>query len=70
VGQREELVIAVEAEVLERTDRHDAVDRFVELFPALQPQLLASRAVRIAGCGNRTTRVVGQESLASGRFGQ
>ena len=35
VGLLEEVVVAVAAEVLERADRHDAVDRLVELLPTL-----------------------------------
>ena len=47
VGHLEELVVAVAAEVLERADRHDAVDRLVELLPALQQHSLAARAVQL-----------------------
>ena len=50
VGHLEEVVVAVVAEVLERADRHDAVDRLVELLPALQQHPLAAR-----GCPSRRT---------------
>ncbi len=45
VGHREEVVPAVLAEVLEGTDRHDAVDGLVELLPTLQQHALAPRAL-------------------------
>jgi hypothetical protein len=47
VGHGEEVVVAVEAEMLERADRHDPVDRLVELLPALQLDALAARVVRL-----------------------
>ena len=37
---REERVVAFEAEVLERADRDDPVDRLIELFPALEQDAL------------------------------
>ena len=49
VGHLEEVVVAVAAEVLERADRHDPVDRLVELLPALQQHPLAARAVGLLG---------------------
>jgi hypothetical protein len=47
VSQLEEVVVAVETEVLERADRHDPVHRLVELLPALQQHPLAARTVRL-----------------------
>ena len=47
IGLLEEVVVAVGAEVLERADRHDPVDRLVELLPALQQYPLGAGAVRL-----------------------
>ena len=47
IGHLEEVVVAVGAEVLERADRHDPVDRLVELLPALQQYPLGAWAVRL-----------------------
>ncbi len=52
VGHLEEVVVAVAAEVLERADRDDPVDRLVELLPALQQYALGARAVR---CGEHAS---------------
>ncbi len=46
VSHLEERVVAVEAEVLERADRHDAVHGFVELLPALQKHPFGARTRR------------------------
>jgi hypothetical protein len=48
VGHLEEFVVAVEAEMLERADRDDPVDRLVELLPALQQHALAAWTVRLS----------------------
>ena len=50
VGHGEEVVVAVMAEVLEGADRHDPVDRFVELLPPCQQHPLGC-----AGCPSRRT---------------
>ena len=46
VGDLEEVVVAFQAEVLERLDRNDPVHRLVELLPALQQHSLRARTVR------------------------
>ena len=47
MGHLEELVIAVVAEVFERTDGHDAVDGLGELFPTLQQHPPAAWTVHL-----------------------
>ena len=47
VGHLEEVRVAIVAEVLERADGHDPVDRLVELLPALQQHPLGARAVQL-----------------------
>src|SRR5882757_7553413 len=47
VGEREEVVVAGRAEVLERADRHDAADGLVELFPSIEQNPPAGRAIRL-----------------------
>ncbi len=50
----EEVVVALEAEVLERLDRHDPVDRAVELLPALQPHVERARRCRSCSAAGRS----------------
>jgi hypothetical protein len=45
VGHPEKRRVALVAESLERADRHDAINGFVELFPALQRHTKAARGV-------------------------
>ncbi len=47
VGHREEVVVALVAEVLERADGHDPVDGLVPLFPALQQHPPAALGVHL-----------------------
>src|SRR5690606_24386894 len=47
VAVPEEVVVALEAEVFERLDRHDPVDRVVELLPTHQPDVEAAIRVEL-----------------------